>query len=141
MLQAVEQDPEVAVGQVSGGGVVGVAAFAAVVAVLIVLQAIDGFSTKAKTAGPAVTPPPAGGTAEIPIKDFAFPDNVAVAVGTKAKWTNQDGGKHTVTASDGSFDSGKLTGGTSYEFTFTKAGTFTYACQLHETMKGTVTVT
>jgi hypothetical protein len=47
---------------------------------------------------------------------------------------------HTVTALEGTFDSGKLNGGESFSVTFTKPGTFLYKCLIHPTMKGTVIV-
>ena len=53
---------------------------------------------------------------------------------------------HTVTSDDGkSFDSGianpiAASGGI-YSFTFTKAGSFPYHCQIHPFMKATIKVT
>jgi plastocyanin len=78
---------------------------------------------------------------------FAFsPATLTVKVGTKVTWTNMTQAGHTVTSDDGkSFDSGisnpiAASGGT-YSFTFKKAGTFTYHCQIHPFMKATITVT
>jgi plastocyanin len=53
---------------------------------------------------------------------------------------------HTVTADDGSFDSGTLSSGKSFSYTFNTAGDFPYHCTFHggpggEGMAGTVTVT
>ncbi len=56
-------------------------------------------------------------------------------------WTNQDDMTHTVTATNGAFDSGDLDKDGQFSFTFTKAGTFNYACNFHPNMKGTITVT
>jgi plastocyanin len=76
------------------------------------------------------------------IADFAFaPDTRSVKVGDPVKWTNQDGATHTVTADDGAFDSGNLAGGKSFSFTFDKAGSYAYHCNIHQRMTGTVTVT
>ena len=47
---------------------------------------------------------------------------------------------HTVSASDGSFDSGTLGSDARFETTFERAGTFAYFCQIHPTMRGTVRV-
>jgi plastocyanin len=73
------------------------------------------------------------------------PDPDTVKVGTTVTWQFDDnqGGPHTATADDGSFDSSsKVTGnqGDKFTFTFTKAGTVTYHCNYHGNMKGTIVV-
>jgi plastocyanin len=76
------------------------------------------------------------------IAGFAFaPDSASAKVGESVKWTNEDSATHTVTADDGAFDSGNLSGGKEFSFTFDKAGTFAYHCNIHQSMTGTVTVT
>jgi hypothetical protein len=40
----------------------------------------------------------------------------------------------------GAFDSGAVQPGQSYSFTFDKPGTYTYHCEIHPDMTGTVTV-
>ena len=47
---------------------------------------------------------------------------------------------HTVTANDGSFDSGNMNPGGTFTHTFTEAGSFAYICTYHHWMHGTVTV-
>jgi plastocyanin len=75
------------------------------------------------------------------IADFAFtPDSRSAKVGDSVKWTNEDGATHRVTADDGAFDSGNLAAGKAFSFTFDKAGTFAYHCNIHQRMMGTVTV-
>jgi plastocyanin len=75
------------------------------------------------------------------IADFAFsPDQTEVPVGTELTWTNDDPTAHTVTADDGSFDSGVLDSGSRFSFVFDRPGTFTYACAIHPSMRGTVLV-
>jgi plastocyanin len=74
------------------------------------------------------------------------PAQLTVKVGTTVVWTSEDNVPHTVTADDGSFDSGNLKKGDSFKFTFTKAGEFPYYCAYHGTaggggMSGTITVT
>ncbi len=82
------------------------------------------------TAGQAVT-----------IQDFKFsPDAITVPVGATVTWTNADSTQHTVTADDGSFDSGPLDSGATFSQTFATAGTFTYHCNIHPNMTATVTV-
>jgi len=48
---------------------------------------------------------------------------------------------HTVTADGGLFNSGNLSTGQSFSFTFVSRGTFTYHCRIHPSMTGTVSVT
>jgi plastocyanin len=82
------------------------------------------------------------GSGAVRIADFAFaPDSSDVKVGDSVKWTNSDGATHTVTADDGAFDSGNLAAGKAFSFTFDKAGTFAYHCNIHQSMTGTVVVT
>lgn len=83
----------------------------------------------------------AAGDEAIAIQDFAFdPDDLTIPVGTTVTWTNNDGAPHTVTADDGSFDSGNLGQGDTFTFTFEEAGTFTYICKIHPSMTATITV-
>jgi len=77
----------------------------------------------------------------VDIKDFAFsPADLEVSVGTTVTWTNDDSATHTVTADDGSFDSGDLANGATFSQTFDTAGTFTYHCAKHPNMTATITV-
>ena len=86
----------------------------------------------------AVEAPP---SAEVNISNFSFgPNELEVKVGTTVTWTNKDGTNHTVTSDDGAFDSGTLRRGSSFSFTFTEAGTFTYHCNFHSGMTGGITV-
>jgi plastocyanin len=77
------------------------------------------------------------------ISGLAFsPASVSVTAGGTVTWTNNDAGiPHTVTADNGSFDSGNLTTGQSFSQTFNAAGTFAYHCTIHPQMTGTVVVT
>jgi plastocyanin len=65
---------------------------------------------------------------------------VVVGVNNTVTFVNQDSTKHTVTADDGSFNSGDILPGKSWAYTFTTPGTFTFHCNYHSFMKGTVTV-
>ena len=78
---------------------------------------------------------------EITIADFAFAGDQEVPVGGRVVVTNDDGAAHTWTAVDGSFDSGTLASGESFEFTFDEPGTYEYRCDIHPSMIGTITVT
>ena len=89
---------------------------------------------------PATTP--ATGNTDT-IVGFAFsPSNLQVKVGTTVTWTNQDSAPHTVTFNDTSLrSSGIMRQGETYQYTFTKTGTFTYYCAVHPYMKAQVIVT
>jgi plastocyanin len=77
----------------------------------------------------------------VSITGFSFqPATLETDAGATVRWENQDGAAHTVTSSDGTFDSGRLSSGDSFEFTFGTAGTFAYACAIHPSMVGTVVV-
>jgi plastocyanin len=81
-----------------------------------------------------------GGT-QANIENFAFdPNQITAKLGDKVSWKNDDSTTHTVTAGDGSFDSGNLAPDKTYAFTFDKAGTFKYHCAIHSRMSGTVVV-
>lgn len=78
---------------------------------------------------------------EVEMLDFEFaPQALTVEVGTTVAWVNSGVAPHTVTARDGSFDSGIKASGERFEYTFTELGTFEYFCTLHPDMVGTVTV-
>ena len=89
-------------------------------------------------------PAPSGEAAKsekVDIVEFTYqPDPVVVQVGGKVIWQNQDTAPHTATADDGSFDTGTIEKGKLGSETFKDAGTFTYFCEIHPTMHGTVEV-
>jgi plastocyanin len=108
------------------------------------------------SAGPsASTGPPAPGSAsplapgapvpvaaEVSLAGRAFqPADVTVPAKAAVRWLNDDGEGHTVTAVDGSFNSGVLTVGNVFTETFETPGSFDYFCAIHPEMRGTVTVT
>ena len=82
-----------------------------------------------------------GRTARLRIVNYAFaPSGLTVRAGTTVTVTNADGTAHTATAGSGAFDSGTLKTGQSAHFTLTKVGTYTYICQFHAFMTGTIKV-
>ena len=68
------------------------------------------------------------------------PDPVRVQAGGKVTWLNQDSVAHTATADDGSFDTGEIDEGKLKSETFKQPGTFTYHCEIHPQMHGTIEV-
>jgi plastocyanin len=81
------------------------------------------------------------GTAEIVISGFSFSEDITVPVGTTVIIRNDDSAGHTWTADDGAFDTGFIDAGATVEVTMTEAGTFAFHCEVHPSMKGTITVT
>ena len=83
---------------------------------------------------------PVTGTA-VEMKDFSFsPKTLTVKVGTVVTFTNRDIAAHTITADDGSFETGLLKKDEVGSVKFDQVGTFTYHCTPHPNMKGTVIV-
>ncbi len=76
----------------------------------------------------------------VEIKGMKFnPAAIEVAVGDTITFTNADGAPHTATATDGAFDTGRLSKGESKQVTVAAAGDHAFKCMVHPSMKGTVT--
>ena len=91
-------------------------------------------------ASPAASQAPAASDA-ITIQNFAFaPASLTVKSGATVTWTNMDSPKHSVKWDDGTTGSDPLATGATYTRTFATAGTFTYVCGIHASMKGTIVV-
>lgn len=81
-------------------------------------------------------------TKNVAIQGFRFdPATLSVNVGDTVVWRNNDTAPHTATATDQSFDTGRLNQGQEGSFTFTRAGTFQYVCAFHDQMQATIEVT
>lgn len=117
---------------------------------LLTLIAGITFVACAGSAAPSTAPAAtatAGGAkgGSVTIKGFAFgPASVTIAKGQSVTFTNSDSTTHTVSSGvaptkDGKFDK-ELSGGTETTITFDSAGTFTYFCNIHQSMKGTIVV-
>jgi plastocyanin len=80
-------------------------------------------------------------TASVGMAGRSFsPTTVTIAAGGSVTFRNDDDDEHTVTSTDGAFESGTLGSGGSYKRTFASAGTFDYLCAFHSDMTGTVVV-
>jgi plastocyanin len=77
-----------------------------------------------------------GNTADINSWGFA----VSVSAGQSINWVNRGGQAHTVTAADGTFDTGLVAPGSSGQLQFDTPGVYAYACMPHPWMKGNVAV-
>ena len=91
----------------------------------------------------------AQGTTTVNMNSDSFDrTEVHVAPGQTVIWNNPnnpDSQTHTVTADDGSFDSGDVNTGTQYTMEFDTPGTYPYYCQYHggpggEGMSGVIVV-
>ena len=81
------------------------------------------------------------GQNEVWIKNMVFnPSTITVTAGTTIKWTNKDTAPHTATSTDNLFDTGTLGINESSSIKFSNAGSFSYICTFHTSMKGTVIV-
>lgn len=116
----------------------------AVVVALVLAAAGCGQSTSPMT--PTPTPSPNGSTVSIvagastKTSNAYNPNPISVARGTTVMWMNDDSVTHTATSDGGAWNSGAIAPGASFRFTFQSAGTFTYHCQIHPGMVGTVSV-
>jgi plastocyanin len=81
-------------------------------------------------------------TNAITISNFMFsPMHVSVAPGATVSVTNKDSVAHTLTATGGQFDTGDINGSQTKTFTApSKAGTYSYICNIHQYMMGTIVV-
>jgi plastocyanin len=96
----------------------------------------------------AVQSTPALGVTHVFIRNFAYqPANIQVVWGAAVTWTNQDSAIHSVvlphivTSETDIRESGPLSQGQSFSYTFPARGTFQYHCIEHPSMVGTVIVT
>jgi plastocyanin len=82
-------------------------------------------------------------SAKVAMVDFSFqPQTVTIQAGGKVIWRNEGETAHTATADDGSFDTWTVDPGNlkSEAAAFKEAGSFSYICEIHPQMKGTVEV-
>lgn len=69
-----------------------------------------------------------------------IPQTLTVPVNTTVRWKNKDGIAHTVTSDNGSWDSGNIPAGGTFNFPFTATGIYHYHCSIHPSMTGTIIV-
>ena len=80
-------------------------------------------------------------TNSVNMADMKFaPAVITIPLGATVHWNNNDSVTHTITADDGSFNSGNIASKSNYTHSFSTAGTFKYQCSIHEGMTGTVIV-
>jgi plastocyanin len=82
-----------------------------------------------------------GQGAAVSIQFAAFaPTTTSVLAGDTVMWTNDASRQHTVTADDGSFDSGTLAANGHFARVFDAPGTYAYHCRLHPYIRGEIDV-
>jgi plastocyanin len=87
----------------------------------------------------AVLPSAQAAESGVTINNRMFnPSEVTVSVGDTVTWTNASNEEHNVRG--GPFNSPVLKPGDRFSHTFTKSGSVRYNCDIHPTMRGTVTV-
>ena len=103
--------------------------------------ALAGLWALVPAADPAAAAPAGAAGPEVMIQFAAFaPAQLDVLPGETVTWMNMSQRSHTVTADDGSFDSGVVAGGDSYARAFTATGAYPYHCSIHPGMTGEVDV-
>ena len=108
---------------------------------LAVLISAIVFMSCSKSNGYGSSNNPAPAAAIVSIKNMAYtPGSLSVKAGATVTWTNSDTTIHTVTADDGSFNSGNIAVGATYSKVFSSAGAFSYHCALHPEMTGKIVV-
>lgn len=104
---------------------------------------VMGSIALAPLSGHAAQPAKRDGAAvrTVVIESLRFsPQRLVVSRGERIKWTNRDPFPHTVTATDGSFDSHAIAPDSSWTYVARKAGEYHYTCTFHPTMKGVIVV-
>lgn len=80
-------------------------------------------------------------TASVDIVDFSFsPSSSTINLGDSVTWTNRGPSFHTSTSDSVNWNSSTLTVNQTFSFTFNSPGSFTYHCNFHPSMIGTIVV-
>jgi len=113
----------------------------AIGSVLIIVLTGDAASGEsASTDSAPVAAQEAGAAVKVDITNFKYkPETITVKAGSKVTWVNNDVAPHTATADD-TFDTGNLEKGGSKAITLSKPGSYSYVCEFHAFMTGTVVV-
>jgi plastocyanin len=115
-------------------------------AVLAAIVPVVAIVTTVVTLQITSAPPSATATATangntISIKNFTFSPSPSKATSGRAITVrNADATAHTITADDGSFDTGHIEGGGRATITIDAPGTYSYHCDIHNYMTGKITV-
>ncbi len=108
--------------------------------VLLVAAYISAPTSNGASAGPSSGSATTG--TQITISNFMFsPMALTVSPGATVSVTNMDSPMHTLTATDGQFNTGDVTQNQTKTFKAPmQAGTYHYICNIHQYMMGSITV-
>jgi plastocyanin len=117
-------------------------AFVLVLAGALLLAACGSSGGGSGSSGSSASASAATTTKSVTISNFMFsPMTASVAPGSTVSVTNKDSVTHTLTATGGQFDTGDIGPGQTKTFTApSKAGTYSYICNIHQYMQGTIVV-
>lgn len=110
---------------------------------LALLLTLSGTTIWRITAAPDAVAAQVATVVELDIAGYAFSTTpLIIAPNTTVRWTNRDVARHEVVGAGSApeFASPLLSQGESYEYTFTRVGTYNYRCTLHAGMVGQVVV-
>lgn len=112
---------------------------------LVVIAIVAGYLVMNKEIEVPVTPAPEAPTGpqtlNVDISNMALnPTDLTIKVGDTVVWTNNDDATHLITGTNGVISSKTMKKGDTYSKTFDKAGTYSYMCQIHPSMKGKIIV-
>ena len=116
---------------------------AAVATIMLFRPASDPLAdlTATESIPPADAPADTPANPQIVIEGFAFGGDLTVPAGSAVSVSNADGAPHSLTSTDGLFDTGVLDGGAAGTFSAPSApGTYQVFCVVHPSMTATVTV-
>ena len=75
----------------------------------------------------------------VQIRNMAFqPSTLQMQAGDRVTFVNMDAAPHTATADNGSFDTGRLGRGDEATLQIVSAGTYSFFCAVHPTMRGQI---
>ena len=89
---------------------------------------------------PAILPPPPPAPGSLPPNAPKPEPAPNLPVGVIILWYNNDSVDHTVTARNNLFDSGSLSPGNTFKYTFAQSGELEYYCKIHPSMEGKITI-
>ena len=103
--------------------------------------AVAANAARPDTAPASGTSEPAGETVTVHIDGMRFdPQNITVKPGTTVTWVHGSQMPHTISGNADGMRSGTLYNGQKYSHTFSATGSYSYVCDLHPSMRGSVVV-
>ena len=109
-------------------------------AVIVVCGAGDDPASTPKPAAPPTPSVSAAVKESMLIIGYIYQRHLELPVGSSITWRNMDNIQHTVTADDGSFNSGAIPPSKDFTFTFAGPGTFAYRCTIYPQMRESVVI-